>query len=165
MTAAGLGRLQETLRREQVRLDEARDYVRDQMEANEAESLGLVEAQQQLAALEERVRELEHLLTSAEVIEPEAGAHEAVRLGDQVVLTELVSRRTVRVQLVSPAEAAGPLGDVVQISPDSPVGSRLEGRRVGDTFEVSLGQREVRYRVAQIGAAPTGAGQTGEGEP
>ncbi|MGI8710530.1 MAG: GreA/GreB family elongation factor [Acidimicrobiales bacterium] len=160
MTADGLGRLQQTLRREQVRLDEARDYVRDQMEANEAESLGLVEAQQGLAALEERVGELEHLLASAEVIETEAGAHEAVRLGDQVVLTDLGSGRTVRVQLVSPAEAAGPLGGVVQISPDSPVGSRLEGRRVGDTFEVSLGRREVRYRVAQIGAA-----QTGEGEP
>lgn len=87
------------------------------------------------------------------MIEPQAGAHEAVRLGDLVALTDLGSGRTVRVQLVSPAEAAGPLGGVVQISPDSPVGSRLEGRRVGDTFGVSLGQREVRYEVAQIGAA------------
>ncbi|UBV45439.1 GreA/GreB family elongation factor (plasmid) [Deinococcus taeanensis] len=154
MTAGGLERLKQTLEREQVRLDEARDYVRDQMESNEAESLGLVEAQQQLAALEERVEELEHLLATAQVIEPVGGTHDVVSLGDVVLLTELGSGRTQRIQLVSTAEAAGPLGDIVQISSDSPVGSKLEGCRAGDHFTVTLRQREVHYEVTQIEAQP-----------
>ena len=150
MTAGGLERLKQNLQRELVRLDEARDYVRDQMESNEAESLGLVEAQQQLAAIEERVEELQYLIASAQLIEPVGGAHDVVRLGDLVLLTELGSGKTRRVQLVSTAEAAGALGSMVQISSDSPVGSRLEGCRVGDTFAVSLKQGEVHYEVTQI---------------
>jgi transcription elongation factor GreA len=150
MTAAGLERLKQNLQRDLLRLDEARDYVRDQMESNEAESLGLVEAQQQLAAIEERVEELQYLIASAQLIEHGSEAHDAVRLGDLVLLTELGSGKTRRVQLVSTAEAAGSLGSMVQISSDSPVGSRLEGCRVGDTFAVSLKQGEVRYQVTQI---------------
>jgi transcription elongation factor GreA len=151
LTAQGFRRLQQTLGREERRLEEARDYVRDQLESNEAESLNLAEAQQQLAALEERVEELRELLDAAQVIESTAGAHATVGLGDVVVLTDLGSGQTQRVQLVSPAEVSGPLGTVVQISSDSPVGSGLAGRRVGDRFTVSLKRREVHYEVTRIG--------------
>ena len=154
LTAGGLARLNRTLQREHIRLDEAREYVRDQMESNEAESLGLLEAQQQLADIEARIEELRYLLVSAQVIEAVGGAHDVVKLGDLVLLTDLGSGKTQRVQLVSPAEPAGSIGGVVQISSDSPVGSRLEGCRVGDTFAVSLRQREVRYQVTQIEENP-----------
>lgn len=149
LTARGFERLQETLRREQVRLEEARDYVRDQLESNEAESLNLVEAQQQLATLEERVEELQELLATAQILEAPAGTHDVVQLGDVVLLTHLCSGKTQRVQLVTAAEAAGALGGVVQVSPDSPVGSKLHGGRVGDTITVTLKQA-VLYRIEQI---------------
>lgn len=149
LTAQGFARLQQTLQREQIRLDEARDYVRDQLESNEAESLNLVEAQQQLATLEDRVGALQDLLASAQILESPVGTHDVVQLGDVVLLTHLPSGKTQRVQLVSTAEAAGTLGTVVQVSPDSPVGSRLQGGRVGDTITVTLKQ-DVLYRIEQI---------------
>ena len=150
VTAAGLERLKQNLQRDLVRLDEARDYVRDQMESNEAESLGLLEAQQQLATIQERVEEMQYLIASAQLIERVGGAPDVVQLGDLVLLTNLGSGKTRRVQLVSTVEGAGSLGSMMQISSDSPVGSKLEGCRVGDTFAVSLKQGEVRYQVTQI---------------
>ena len=150
LTASGLRRLQQTLDREQRRLDEARDTVRQQLQANEAESLGLVEAQQQLAALEQQVEDLRELLESAQIIEQPNDTHDLVRLGDTVVLTELSLGKAQRVQLVSKAEAAGATGTLVQISPNSPVGSQLEGRQVGETIRVVLEQREVQYRITEI---------------
>lgn len=150
LTASGLRRLQQTFDREQRRLDEARDTVRQQLQANEAESLSLVEAQQQLAALEQQVEDLRELLESAQVIEQPNGAHDVVQLGDTVVLTEPASGKAQRVQLVSKAEAAGATSTLVQISPDSPVGSQLEGRQVGETIRVVLKQREVQYRITKI---------------
>ena len=150
MTASGLRRLQQTLDREQRRLDEARDTVRQQLQANEAESLSLVEAQQGLAALEQQVEDLRELLESAQVIDQPNVMHDLVRLGDTVVLTDLASGKAQRVQLVSKAEAAGAIGTLVQISPDSPVGSQLEDRQVGETIRIVLKQREVQYRITEI---------------
>lgn len=49
LTAAGFERLREKIARAEVSLQDARDRVRQQMEAKEAESLGLVEAQQHLS--------------------------------------------------------------------------------------------------------------------
>ncbi|MFB9991295.1 GreA/GreB family elongation factor [Deinococcus oregonensis] len=152
VTAAGLKRLQQSLEREQERLEEARAYVRDQMEANEAENLGLVEAQQQLSAVEERIEELKNILDGAQVISQEGGQHDRVQLGDHVLLKDLQSGRELRAQLVSPVEVAPAVQGVVQISSDSPVGRKLEGSQAGDTFEVTVGRRQVQYQVQSIEA-------------
>lgn len=120
------------------------------MEANEAESLGLVEAQQHFSAVEERIAELTSLLEGAVVITREGGAHDRVELGDQVVLKDLASGRELTAQLVSAAEAGAAVQGVAQISADSPVGRQLEGCQIGDTFEVTVGKRPVRYQVQQI---------------
>lgn len=66
-----------------------------------------------------------------------------------MLLTHIPSGKTQRVQLVTAAEAAGAQGAVVQVSPDSPVGSKLQGGRVGDTITVTL-RRDVLYRIDQI---------------
>lgn len=152
VTAAGLKRLQQSLEREQERLEEARAYVRDQMEANEAENLGLVEAQQQLSAVEERIEELRNILDGAQVISQEGGQHDRVQLGDHVLLKDIQSGRELRAQLVSPVEVAPAVQGVVQISSDSPVGRKLEGAQAGDTFEVTVGRRQVQYQVQTIEA-------------
>ncbi|UQN09110.1 GreA/GreB family elongation factor [Deinococcus sp. QL22] len=150
ITAAGWKRLQQSLEREQERLEEARAYVRDQMEANEAENLGLVEAQQQLAAVEERIEELRSVLDAAQVISVEGGQHDCVELGDYVLLKDLQSGRELRAQLVSPVEVAPTTQGVVQISSDSPVGRKLEGAKAGDSFEVTVGRRQAQYQVHSI---------------
>jgi len=150
LTQDGYRRLEQQLERQRVRMDEAREYVRDQMEANEAENLGLVEAQEQLATLEKQVAELEDLLANAQIITQDASEQGQVVLGSTAVLTDLASGRTLRVRLVSPFEAGGVIDGVTQITQASPVGAQLEGRRKGDTFQVQIGARTMQYQVTEL---------------
>lgn len=156
LTRDGYARLERTLERERTRLDEARDVVREQLEANEAENLGLNEAQRQLMAVEARVEELEDALSRAEVIEADAQGADTVTLGSVVVLRNEAGGRETRAQLVAPAEASVTAGGMARISTDSPVGSRLLGRRVGERLSVPVGKGGVTYLVC--GVFPSTAG-------
>ncbi|WP_407572933.1 GreA/GreB family elongation factor [Deinococcus altitudinis] len=150
LTQDGYRRLHQQLERQRVQMDEARDVVREQMEANEAENFGLVEAQQHLAALEKQVAELDDLLAHAEVIGPNAAERAHVVLGTTALLTDLASGRTLRVRLVSPLEVGGVIDGITQVTQDSPVGIKLEGRRVGETFQVDVGRRNTQYQVTEV---------------
>ena len=150
LTQDGYRRLHQQLERQRVRMDEARDIVREQMEANEAENLGLVEAQQHLAALEQQVAELDDLLAHAEVIGQNSAERGRVVLGATALLTDLDSGRTLRVRLVSPLEVGGVIGGTAHVTQDSPVGVQLEGRRVGETFQVHVGPRTTQYQVTDL---------------
>ena len=150
LTQDGYRRLHQQLERQRVRMDEARDVVREQMEANEAENLGLVEAQQQLAALEKQVAELDDLLTHAEVVNQHAAERGRVVLGTTAVLTDLASGRTLRVRLVSPLEGGGAIDGVAHVTQDSPVGIQLEGCQAGETFQVHVGSRTTQYQVTEL---------------
>ncbi|AFZ67682.1 transcription elongation factor [Deinococcus peraridilitoris DSM 19664] len=149
LTREGYERLERALQREQERLDEARRVVREQLEANENESLGLVEAQQHLMTIEVRIEELEDILARSSVVTVDEAA-DGCALGATVVLLDLQGQREMRVQLVSAAEASVPGGAVPKISSSSPVGVQLLGRSVGDSFEVALGARRVHYTVKSI---------------
>ena len=148
LTPAGIERLRQALNREYDRLDDARLVVREQLEANEQESLGLVEAQQHLIAVEARIAELEETLAQAEVIPNESG--DRVVLGCSVVLRDVRSGHELHVQLVSPAEVNLPGVGVTRVSSDSPVGAGLLGREVGEAFTVTSGRREVTYVVLNV---------------
>ncbi|ADV67370.1 GreA/GreB family elongation factor [Deinococcus maricopensis] len=148
VTAAGLQRLQGSLDRERERAEEARRVLREQMEANEAESLGLTEAQQHLAAIEARIEELEGMIADAEVLP--ASTSDAVALGSTLTLLNVENGQVRRVRLVSPVEATGSVDGVALISTQSPVGAALLGRRVGETFSVRLGGRTAEYQVRSL---------------
>jgi len=150
LTPDGYRRLEQQLERQRIRMDEARDVVREQMEANEAENLGLLEAQQQLAALEQQVAELNDLLAQAEVIGQDASEQGRVTLGVTALLTDVTSGRTLRVRLVSPMEVGGVIDGVTHVTQASPVGAQLEGRRVGETFQVQVGRRTIQYQITEL---------------
>lgn len=150
LTPAGVERLRQALNREYARLDDARLVVREQLEANEQESLGLVEAQEHLIAIEARIAELEEVLARAVVLTDSAEDH--VTLGCMVVLRDVTTGHELHVQLVSPAEVNLPGGSITRVSSDSPVGATLLGRKVGEAFSVTTGRREVTYVVRQISA-------------
>ena len=104
LTAAGFERLREKIAWAEVSLQDARDRVRQQMEEKEAESLGLVEAQQHLARLEGHALDLETLLARAVLITAGERDPHVVALGNVLMLTEQPSGKARRVQLVSPDE-------------------------------------------------------------
>ncbi|OGC36955.1 hypothetical protein A2311_04815 [candidate division WOR-1 bacterium RIFOXYB2_FULL_48_7] len=97
---------------------------------------------------EMRIKELEAQLNSATVVEAKdlPGADE-VFLGSTVKMEDLDSGRQVTYMLVSEMEA-----DILEdkISPSSPVGAELMGRKKGDIIEVEVPRGTVRYKVVDV---------------
>ena len=151
LTAAGFDRLRDQIARAELSLQDAQDQVRQQMEAKETESLGLVEAQQHLAQLEGHVEELETLLARTVVIRTSERDPQVVTLGDVLTLTEQPSGKVRRVQLVSPDEVTSGNAGVPQVSSASPVGLAVLGVRVGERVTLRVRTRELRYKVTAIG--------------
>ncbi|BDP40704.1 transcription elongation factor [Deinococcus aetherius] len=150
LTPEGFQRLQRTLAHEYARLEEARRVVQEQMEANEQENQGLEAAQREVMATLARIAEIEDSLSRAVMIERAEVQDDRATLGAVVTLLDMDTGRELRLQLVSPPEASAIAGELPRISTESPVGRELLGRRVGETFAVNLGRREVTYRVVSV---------------
>ncbi len=105
-------------------------------------------AKQQQGYIESRIRELEHILAVAEVIE-EGPAVPAGRvgLGSTVILRDLAYDETVRYTLVSSSEANPREG---KISVASPVGRALLDCGEGAIVEVEAPAGKLRYRVERV---------------
>ncbi|KEF34317.1 elongation factor GreAB [Deinococcus sp. RL] len=152
MTAEGYRRLQETLAKERQRRDDAVAQIaaaRD--DAMDLEDRNLETAQIDLPSIEARILELEDVLARAVLVEgtPEEGGR--VTLGSLVVLRDDERDREVEVRLVSAVEVDALAQGATQVSEDSPVGQALMGRRVGESFEVTQGERRLRYTVQSVG--------------
>lgn len=137
MTAEGYRRLQETLAKERQRRDDAVAQI--------------AAARDDAMDLEDRNLELKDVLARAVLVEgtPEEGGR--VTLGSLVVLRDDERDREVEVRLVSAVEVDALAQGATQVSEDSPVGQALMGRRVGESFEVTQGERRLRYTVRSVG--------------
>ena len=99
------------------------------------------------AILETRILRLRDQLTRAEVVEAAEGG-DAVAFGSTVEVEDEESGRTMSYKLVSAHEAAPSEG---RLAFDSPVGTALRDRRVGDVAVVATPRGERRLRVVSIG--------------
>jgi transcription elongation factor GreA len=113
------------------------------------ENAPLDAARDQQAQVEARIRELEHLIRRAEVIEGDGGqpVGGGVGIGNSVKLVNVNDGRAVVYQLVSPSEVSLRAG---KISTESPVGAAIMGRRVGDEVEVKAPAGALRYKIESI---------------
>ncbi|MPY66933.1 transcription elongation factor GreAB [Deinococcus sp. SDU3-2] len=151
MTAEGYQRLQDTLDKERQRRDDAIAQIaaaRD--DAMDLEDRNLETSQIDLPSMEARILELEDVLARAVIVEtPESDG--TVGLGSVVVLRDDEHDRELEVRLVSAVEVDALAAGATQVSEDSPVGQALMGRRVGESFEVTQGERQLRYTVKSVG--------------
>jgi transcription elongation factor GreA len=148
MTREGRARLEReleelrTVRRREIadRIHAAREFATTQ---NNAE---YEDAKSELELVEGRIRALEEQLQRAVLID-ERQAHLAtsVQLGSTVVVT--VDGKRHEYTIVGSAEADPTSG---RISNESPVGSALLGKRVGDEVQVMAPRGVVRMTVAEI---------------
>jgi transcription elongation factor GreA len=99
------------------------------------------------AHLETRILVLRDQLQNAKVVEAEEGA-ETVVFGSKVELEDQATGRTLRYELVNGRDASPPDG---RLAFDSPVGTALRDRRVGDVAVVQTPRGERRLRVVSIG--------------
>ncbi|MBI2322665.1 MAG: transcription elongation factor GreA [Chloroflexi bacterium] len=106
-------------------------------------------AKQHQAMVEARIRELEAILATAEVLR-ETPVSERVAIGSTIVLRDLNEDDELRYTLVSTNEANPRLG---KLSVASPVGKALLDRLPGETVEVTVPAGTLRYRIEQIESA------------
>lgn len=100
-------------------------------------------AREEQAQVESRIAELEDILKNADIIK--AGkANGKVQVGSTV---ELENGKTVTYRIVGPVEA-DPLEG--KISNESPIGSALMGKQVGDTVTIQTPKGESHYTIKKI---------------
>jgi transcription elongation factor GreA len=149
VTQEGLARLrQELAELRNERLPQLRAEL-EQLRATEQhvefdEASALEDLQDRLLGTETRIAELEDILERARVIDERAARQsDTIQLGSLVVVEEDGRQRTY--ELVGPVEADPDAG---KLAIDSPVGSALLGKRVGDeaTVETPAGRQRVRVK-------------------
>ena len=146
LTAVGKARLEEELEELRERQRELYRNVQDANTNNEAsDSSEYEEIKDDLVYTEARVRDLENVLQSAEIIE-EGSPDGVVALGSHVTV-KFEDGESEAWVIVSPEEASAPDG---RVSTDSPVGRALLGSRDGDTITVLTPGGEVSYTVVSV---------------
>ena len=110
-----------------------------------AENGEYLDARHDQTLLDHRIAAVERRLRAAEVVEPAADGE--VEIGERVTVLDLTSGATVDYRIVGTGEADPALG---AISHESPIGSALLGRRVGDVVEVEAPGGLSRLEVVEV---------------
>ena len=149
VTSAGLARLQAelqellTVKRSAVaeRIHQIRELAPNTQGDGEYE-----DAKNEQAFVESRIRVIEKILATAEIIdESVAHSQDSVHLGATVVVT--VNGKTQEYTIVGVAEV-DPLHGFV--SDESPVGHALLGRKVGDSIDVEAPGGAIKLKIKAI---------------
>jgi len=109
-----------------------------------SENAGYQIAKGRLRGINQRILDIEDHLKRAIIIKPQTDT-ERVRLGHYVTV-EIGGK--IRTYLILGSSETNP-GEGV-ISHNSPIGSALIGKKVGEKVKVSLANREVEYKIIKI---------------
>lgn len=125
------------------------DRIHDAQADHDADDSGsLEEAKDELAQIDARVREIEHMLRHAAII-PESGngnGDGTIHLGSHIVVRDASGDELTWV-IVGSAEANSRTG---KISSESLVGAALMGKRSGDSVAVQAPAGEMTYTIVQV---------------
>lgn len=149
ITREGYGALKEKVR--QLKEIERPQVVKAIQEARAhgdiTENAEFEAAKERQAFLEGKIKELEHKIACADVIDPKTVKTDRVMFGCTVVLENLATEEPVQYQLVGPDES-----DVGQgrISVSSPLGKAMIGKEVGDEIVVQAPSGLRRYELLEI---------------
>lgn len=135
----------ERLKRERPKIIEAIAEAR--AHGDLSENAEYEAAKERQGFIESRIKEVEHKLADARVIDTANLSSETVVFGATVTVVETESQEKKRYTLVGQDEADLKDG---KISVQSPVGRALIGHRVGDIFEVQTPARVVEYELLDI---------------
>ena len=105
------------------------------------------EAKNEQGKLYSRIAELEEILEHAVIVE-ESADNDTVSIGCHVVVTNLMSGKTMpAMKIVGSQEANAMRG---AMSEDSPFGKAVMGKRVGDEVKVDAPNGVIPYRIEKI---------------
>lgn len=101
---------------------------------------------ERLASLGERIAEIESLLRESEIITGNGGSKGVIEVGSSVTVTR--PDGTVSKFIIVDSLEASPHDG--RISDDSPIGSALLGRRLGETVSVEVPNRTLELTVTEV---------------
>jgi transcription elongation factor GreA len=104
-------------------------------------------AKEKQASIESRISEIETILKNAEVVDVVESSKNIVQFGCKLKLLDLELGEEIECMIVGLAESS-PLDG--KISNESPLGSSLIGKRVGDMVEVTAPSGILKYKVISI---------------
>lgn len=104
-------------------------------------------AKNEQAAIESKIKRLEKSLANAEVIDDSAITTDEVRIGCKVKIMDVEDEEEEVYQIVGSMEA-DPAKQ--RISDESPVGSALLGKKVGDAVEVTAPLGFLQFKILEI---------------
>lgn len=99
------------------------------------------------ADLEEKIAKLESMLRKAIIIEEDAITFDQVNIGVKVKIKDLEYDEVIDYTIVGSTEA-DPYE--CKISNESPVGSSLIGKKVGDVVEIQVPDGVIKYEILEI---------------
>ncbi len=121
----------------------ARDY------GDISENAEYDEAKNEQAFVEGRIKKLENMLENARVVKKDEIDNHSVNLGNTVELKQLDTEEVYTYTLVGSAQA-DPLNN--KISNESPIGSAVIDKSIGEEVEVETPQGETKYKILSIDA-------------
>ena len=104
-------------------------------------------AKEEQAEIEARIVMLEKMLRNATVIDEDELEKDVIGIGSKIKLLDVEFEEDMEYTLVGSAEADPSSG---MISNESPLGSELLGRRVGDVVTVAAPAGAISYKVLEI---------------
>lgn len=103
-------------------------------------------AKEDQSFMEGRIKELEHVLGNAIVVEASSGQHDVVEVGVRVTIQE--EDYDPETYMMVGAKEANPREG--KISHESPIGRALMGGRVGDVVSAQAPNGEIKFKILKI---------------
>lgn len=129
----------ETMREVAIHIDEAKQ------QGDLSENAEYHEARDRMAFIQTRVVELEHLISSAQIIEERAAGATTVHVGSKIIVETGGAQR--EFHIVGSTEADPSSG---KISNESPLGEAFLDHAVGDSVEVKTPIKTTVYTIISI---------------
>ena len=149
LTYEGLKKYEEELQElKVVKRQEVAQKIKEAREQGDlSENAEYDAAKDEQRDIETRIEEIEKILKNAEVVDEDEVDLNTVSIGCSVRLYDVDMEEEVEYQIVGSTEA-----DSLnfKISNESPVGSALIGRKVGETVEVETQVGELVFRILEI---------------
>jgi len=149
MTAAGLQRLQDELKR--LKNVDRPDVIRAIAEAREhgdlSENAEYHAAKERQGFIESQISEIEGQIGLAQVIDVSTLSGDTVKFGATVTLVDIDTDEEVKYQIVGQVESDIKAG---RLSVTSPIARALIGKREGDEIDVATPGGRKQYEVLQV---------------
>jgi len=149
LTYEGLRQLEDELH--DLKVNQRKEVAQKIKEAREqgdlSENAEYDSAKDEQRDIESRIEEIDKILKNAEVVIEDEVEVDVINIGCKVKIYDIEYNEELEYKLVGSTEANSLKG---KISNESPVGSALLGKRVGEVVNVQIHSNTLQYKILEI---------------